>query len=108
MLACVVAVLAELEALDAEEAALVALVDALEADVEAAEALAAALVSAVSAAFSEAKAAVEERIGVNEAQMMWKVTKALQEAMERIEIAQSQRRIYFWCRRRCAHGDREQ
>ena len=33
---------------------------------------------------TEAKPAVEERIGVNEPQMMWKVTKALQEAMTRI------------------------
>ena len=38
---------------------------------------------------TEAKAAVEERIGVNEAQMMWKVTKALQEAMERIETLEA-------------------
>ena len=38
---------------------------------------------------TEAKAAVEERIGVNEAQMMWKVTKALQEAMTRIEILEA-------------------
>jgi hypothetical protein len=38
---------------------------------------------------TEAKAAVEERIGVNEPQMMWKVTKALQEAMERIETLEA-------------------
>ena len=38
---------------------------------------------------TEAKAAVEERIGVNESQMMWKVTKALQEAMERIETLEA-------------------
>jgi hypothetical protein len=38
---------------------------------------------------TEAKAAVEKRIGVNEAQMMWKVTKALQEAMERIETLEA-------------------
>ena len=38
---------------------------------------------------TEAKAAVEERIGVNEAQMMWKVTKALQEAMTRIETLEA-------------------
>ena len=33
--------------------------------------------------------AQEHRIGVNEPQMMWKVTKALQEAMTRIEILES-------------------
>ena len=38
---------------------------------------------------TEAKAAVEERIGVNEAQMMWMVTKALQEAMTRIETLEA-------------------
>ena len=36
-----------------------------------------------------AKPAVEERIGVNEPQMMWKVTKALQEAMTRIETLEA-------------------
>ena len=38
----------------------------------------------------EAKPAREERLGVNEAQMMWKVTKALQEAMERIEALEAE------------------
>jgi hypothetical protein len=38
---------------------------------------------------TEAKPAVEERIGVNEPQMMWKVTKALQEAMTRIETLEA-------------------
>ena len=38
---------------------------------------------------TEAQSAREERLGVNEAQMMWKVTKTLQEAMKRIETLEA-------------------